>query len=148
MSHWWEDITFSNSLSWQDYLLKHIGKQLKSAWWFMCQFSPFYAWRCTLNAVSSHGWLTLTDVRDISVFPFASHMWEVENRPICAYRRVFTRMQHLMPQWILRMCVYIIASTCRKASITDNNCRQATDTFSTPMLPQPVQTYCCVHPRN
>lgn len=62
----------------------------------MCQFITFYAWRCLFNVVSVHGWLTWADVRDISMLPFASHMWEVGSKAMCAYLRVFTCMQCLM----------------------------------------------------
>lgn len=96
MSHWWKEIAFLNSLTWQDRLLYKTHQKTLQAWWFVCQFITFYAWRCMFNVVSVHGWLTRTDVRDISMLPFASHMWEVGNKPMCAYLWVFTCMQYLM----------------------------------------------------
>lgn len=72
------------------------------------------------GAVSAHGWLTWTDVWGYKVLPFASHMWEVHNGPI-TYRWVYSCMQHLMPHWILRMCVYITASKGTEANATENN---------------------------
>lgn len=75
--------------------------------------------------------------------PFVSHMWEVDNRLICAYRRAVAGVYHLTPGWILcmRVCVYITDSTCRMAErVTDEERGRATDALPTPALSQPVWT--------
>lgn len=105
----------------------------------MCQFIPFYAWRCTLDAVSAHGWLTWTDVRDVRVLPLTRERL----RRICAHHRVLTHMQHLMPQCILCMCVYIIASACREARNTENNLTEYKHLMYTYAIPMSKDMLLC-----
>lgn len=99
-----------------------LYKSLHQPLWYLC-VSVFH-FMCDAHEDAHSMLFQLTDGWHEQMFGmwtvllFVSHMWGVENRPICAYRSVSTHMQHLMPHWILRVRAFVW-STCREASDTE-----------------------------
>lgn len=80
-SHWWKKITFSNSLNWQDHLWNTLENGVNQPGDFCVMLSNFM--HVDAQCCFSSRMVDLTDVRD-DPLPFASHLWKVQNRPICA----------------------------------------------------------------
>lgn len=86
VSHWQKDITFTNSFGWQDYLL-YIKTEQKTASIspVICVSIQTIFTREDARSVPfqlTDGWCEQM-LRDVKVLPFARHVREVENRPIC-----------------------------------------------------------------
>lgn len=83
----------------------------------MCEFIPFSLWRLTFGAISSHGWLTLTDARDVVFVALTRHMWEVVRAPICTHRRFCSHATTDASLGLTRVCNSAQTGKCTRAII-------------------------------
>lgn len=113
----------------------------------MCQFTPFYAWRCTLMQPFqlTDGW------REQMLGMLGYYRLQVTCERLRADQFVLTvwsctHMQHLMPRWILRMCLYIVARKCREAGVTQNNLTGHRNLIHTYAIPVSKDMLLCASP--
>lgn len=96
--------------------------------------------RCTLGTTSPHGWLTLTDVVDISATVCGSRVRGRGEPRFCSLWSL--HVQRPMPRWISHVCARAHAATFY---ITTAN-RLRTNALRTPLrYPSQQLASCCLH---